>query len=349
MRHQIVLHEDGFSLEFHIINDFVHGDDEPYLANTLSDGYVLQERIIMPPHLIPTAGSFSAGAVAPSRSNQPLILIGHPALPVQYASIVARPKTEKTRVEKHDKAIKLTTEGMNLLFSAPLFSPPMRTGQALSSAFGEMGEVLLGCKMQDAAIARTWLFMEDILRDYDLLNKARKNFFEKQHCSVTTFFPASTSIQGHVLGSRLLSVEFCAFSGKVLSLCQQSSPLQDEPTKYGKMFSRAVVVRLPKNALLFISGTASINKTGATVYVGDFERQMTFVLEVVSGVLHQVNGTFADVAQAIIFLKRSNDLASCLRLLDEAEFPRARTMFQIDTPVCRDNLLCEMEVTAVIA
>ena len=76
---------------------------------------------------------------------------------------------------------------------------------------------------------------------------------------------------------------------------------------------------------------------------------MTFVLEVVSGILHQVNGAFADVAQAILYLKRSKDLASCLRLLDEAEFPRARTMFQIDTPVCRDNLLCEMEVTAVIS
>jgi enamine deaminase RidA (YjgF/YER057c/UK114 family) len=303
----------------------------------------------VPPDLITKAGSFSASAGAPSRSNKPLILIGHPDLPVQYTSVIARPKTGKTRVEKHDKAIKLTTEGMNLLFSAPLFSLSARTEKNLSSAFREIGEVLRACKMQDAALARTWLFMENIRRDYDLLNKARKIFFEKQYCSGTTFFPASTSIQGHVVGSRLLSIEFCAFSGETLSLCQQPSPLQNEPTTYGKLFSRAVVVRFPKNALLFISGTASINKTGDTLHVGDFERQMIFILEVLSNILQQVNGTFSDVAQAIIYLKRSKDYAPCLRLLDDAGFPRARTMFQIDTPVCRDDLLCEMEVTALLA
>ena len=85
------------------------------------------------------------------------------------------------------------------------------------------------------------------------------------------------------------------------------------------------------------------------MHVGDFERQMTFILEVLSNILHQVNGTFSDVAQAIIYLKRSKDFASCLRLLDETGFPCAKTMFQIDTPVCRNDLLCEMEVTALLA
>ena len=348
MRQPLVLHEDDFSIEFNVINDVVLSDEGPFLSDTVSDGYVLQERIIVPPHLIPEAGSFSAASVAPSRSNPPLILIGHPDLPVQYASIIARTKKEKTRVEKNEKAIKLTTEGMNLLFSAPLFSPAVRTVDSLSTAFREIGAVLGGCNMKDAPIARTWLFMENILRDYDLLNKARKNFFEEQLCSVTTFLPASTSIQGHVFGSRLLSVEFCAFSGEALSFCQQQSPLQDEPTNYGKLFSRAVVVRFPKNAVLFISGTASINKTGETVYVGDFDRQMAFILEVVSGILCQVNGSFANVAQAIIYLKRSEDFVYCRRLIDEAGFPWEKTLFQIDSPICRDELLCEMEVTALL-
>lgn len=349
MRQQLVLHEDGFSLEFHVINDFVPCDDSSLLADAISDGYVLQERIIVPPHLLSKSGSFSASAIAPLRSNQPLILIGHPDLPVQYASVIVRPKRGKTRVVKHDKAIKVSTAGMDLLFSAPLFSPSVRSEQSLSSAFREIGEVLCAGNMQDAEIARTWLFMENILRDYELLNKARKIFFEEQYCSLLNFFPASTSIQGHVVGSRLLSIEFCAFSGEALSLGQRPSPLQNEPTMYGKMFSRAVTVRFPKNVLLFISGTASINKTGETLNVGDFERQMTFILEVVSNILHQVKGTFSDVAQAIIYLKRSKDFASCLRLVDEVGFPCAKTMFLIDTPVCRDDLLCEMEVTALLA
>ena len=349
MRKQLVLKEDSFSLEFHIINDFVNSDDGSLLADTVSDGYVLQERIIVPPHLIPKAASFSASAIAPSRSNPPLILIGHPDLPVQYASVIARPEIGKSKVEKYAKAIKVSAEGMNLLFSAPIFSPSAKTERSLSSAFSEIGEVFYACKMQDAALARTWLFMEDILSDYDLLNKARKKFFEEQYSSTTNFFPASTSIQGSVIGSKLLSIEFCAFSGKGLSLLQLSSPLQNEPTNYGKMFSRAVAVRFLKNTLLFISGTASINKSGVSVHVGDFERQMACILEVVSAILHQVNGNFSDVAQTIIYLKRSKDLTSCLRLVEKAGFPCQKTMFQIDTPVCRDDLLCEMEVTALFS
>ncbi len=350
MRQQLELREDGFSLEFHTINDFAHGDDDSLLADAVSDGYVLQERIIVPPHLTAKAPFFSVSAVAPLRSNPPLILIGHPDLPVQYASVIARPEPGKSRVEKHDKAIKVSAKGMNVLFSAPIFSASVRTEQSLSSAFSEIGEVFSACKMQDAAIARTWLFMEDILSGYDLLNKARERFFkDQQYGSTTRFFPASTGIQGHVVGSTLLSIEFCAFSGEGLSLWQQSSPLQNEPTTYDKMFSRAVVVRFPKNTLLFISGTASINKTGVSVYVGDFARQMAFILEVVSAILYEVNGDFTDVAQAIIYLKRSEDLASCLRLLDEARFPCTKTMFQLDTPVCRDDLLCEMEVTALLS
>jgi enamine deaminase RidA (YjgF/YER057c/UK114 family) len=350
MGQQLVLQEDGFSLEFHIINDLTHGDHNSLLTDAVSDGYVLQERMIVPPHLITKAPSFSASAIAASRSNPPLILVGHPGLPVQYASVVARPETGKSKAEKYNKAIKVSAKGMSVLFSAPIFSPSARTEQCLSSAFSEIGEVFSACKMRDAAIARTWLFMEDIASDYDLLNKARERFFKDQQDGCTTpFFPASTSIQGRVVGSTLLSIEFCAFSGEGLALWQQSSPLQNEPTTYGKLFSRAVVVRFPKNTLLFISGTASINKTGESVYIGDFERQMAFILEVVSAILHQINGNFSNVAQAIIYLKRSKDLVSCRRLLDAAGFPCAKTMFQLDTPVCRDDLLCEMEVTALFS
>jgi enamine deaminase RidA (YjgF/YER057c/UK114 family) len=342
-----VLREDGFILEFHVINNVVPRDKGLSLRETIGDGYVLQERIILPPRLIPEAGSFSVSSFVPSRSNQPLIIIGHPDLPVQYASIIARPKRKKTRIEKYNKAIKLSTKGLNLLFSAPLFSPSVRTAQALFSAFSEIRQMLRDCDMGDAVIGRTWLLMENILRDYDLLNKAREKFFKEQFVSLP-FFPASTSIQSPILGSTILSVEFCAFSGEALSLRQQTSPLQKEPMSYGKMFSRAVIAFLPKNSLLFISGTASIDKTGATVHEGDFERQMTCILEVVSSILRQVNGTFADIAQAMIYLKRTKDFASCLSICDEVGFPVARTLFQIDTPVCRDELLCEMEVTAIL-
>ena len=106
--------------------------------------------------------------------------------------------------------------------------------------------------MQEAAIARTWHSMNDILKDYEKLNTAREQFFTKWYSAANHFIPASTGIQGHLIGNEPLAVEFCAFSGDNIRIKQISSPLQDEPTAYGKLFSRAVAVGFPHCKLLLI-------------------------------------------------------------------------------------------------
>lgn len=349
MQPDLILQEDSFCLEFRSISELVPFDEFPQLVNaTVGDnGYVLQERIIVPLRMVGQAHNFSARTIAPLRCNQPLIFIGHPDLPIQYASIIARPEKGKSRVEKSDTAIKVTTDGINLLYSAPIFSAQGKNGHSFIAAFDKISEILQSFPMREAAIARTWLFMNNILKDYEKLNMAREHFFAKWCSASNHFIPASTGIQGHTIGNEALAVEFCAFSGDNITIKQISSPLQNEPTTYGKLFSRAVAVQFPHCKLLFISGTAAIDKTGSSVYVGNFESQMAFTLEVVSAILSQEKGSFPNVAQAIVYLKRSEDMDSCLRILDEAGFPRARALFQLDVDVCRNNLLCEIEVTAV--
>ena len=108
-------------------------------------------------------------------------------------------------------------------------------------------------------------------------------------------------------------------------------------------------VGFSNSKLLLISGTAAIDKTGSSVYIGNFESQIVFTLEIVSSILRQENGSFSNVAQAIVYLKRRKDMDSCLKILDGAGFPRARAIFQLDVDVCRDNLLFEIELTAVIS
>jgi enamine deaminase RidA (YjgF/YER057c/UK114 family) len=348
MQPDLILQEEDFCLEFRSISKFISMDKFPHRPDLMvgDDGYVLQERIIMPPHMIGQANDYSAKAIAPLRCNEPLIFIGHPDLPVQYASIIARQGKGKSKVEKSDAAIKITADGINLLYSAPIFSG--EDGHSFITAFDKISEVLQSFSMQESAIARTWLYMQNILRDYDILNKAREQFFQKWFSSTNTFIPASTGINGHIIGDRLLSIEFCAFSGENVKIKQILSPLQNEPTAYGKLFSRAVVVGFPKSQLLFISGTAAIDKTGLSVHVGNFENQMAFTLEVISAILNQEKGSFSNVAQAIVHLKRSEDMGSCLRIFEAAGFPSSRALFQLDVAVCRDNLLCEIEVTAVI-
>jgi enamine deaminase RidA (YjgF/YER057c/UK114 family) len=350
MRPDFILQEKDFCLEFRSINKLISPDEFPQLVDMMTgdDGYVLQERIIMPPHMIGQANDYSAKAVAPLRCNEPLIFIGHPDLPVQYASIIARRGGGKSKIEKSDTAIKITADGINLLYSAPIFNNQGGDGRSFIAAFNKISEVLKSFSMRESAITRTWLFMDNILKDYEKLNTAREQFFAKWHCAANNFLPASTGIQGHTIGNEALAVEFCAFSGDEITIRQISSPLQNEPTDYGKLFSRAVVVGFPKSQLLFISGTAAIDKAGSSVHIRNFESQMAFTLEVVSAILKQENGGFSNVVQAIVYLKRSEDMDSCLRILDGAGFPRARALFQLNVDVCRDNLLCEIEATAVI-
>lgn len=99
--------------------------------------------------------------------------------------------------------------------------------------------------------------------------------------------------------------------------------------------------------MVYISGTASIDKTGASIHQGDFEKQLVFTLEVLSAILKQVHADFSHVVQATVYLKNHRDFNACTGILDRSGFPRSKTLIQLDTPVCRDDLLCEIELTAV--
>jgi enamine deaminase RidA (YjgF/YER057c/UK114 family) len=346
MQPDLILQEDDFCFEFRTRSKHFPADDCMQMAG--DDGYILQERIIVPPELIYKANSYSLSTINPLICNKPLIFIGHPDFPVQYSSIIAKPEKGKANIEKNETAIKVTADGINILYSAPIFSKQGENNPSFIASFNKISEVLQNFPLRESALARTWLFMDNILNDYEKLNTAREQFFAKWYSTANNFLPASTGIQGQMIGKEALGVEFCAFSGDKVTIKQISSPLQNEPTAYGKLFSRAVVVGFPNSKLLFISGTAAIDKTGSSVYREDFESQMAFTLEIVSAILNQAGGNFSHVAQAIVYLKRSEDMASCLRILDGTGFPGDRALFQLNVDVCIDNLLCEIEVTAVI-
>jgi enamine deaminase RidA (YjgF/YER057c/UK114 family) len=347
---RLLMQEDTFGLEFLTINNFDVDADKSYLADIIRDGYILQERIIVPPHLIAKAESCCALSINKSKANSPLIFIGHSDLPVQYSAVIARLKKSSAQIEKDDEAIKIIADGINLLFSAPIVCCSDATSHSFFASFEEISKILHAHQMRESAIARTWLFLKNILKDYESLNLARESFFAKWYSpSANHFIPSSTGIQGHIKGDNILTMEFCAFSGRDISIRQILSPLQNEPTAYGKLFSRAVAVYLPHNELVLISGTAAIDKSGTSVHIGNFDLQMTFTLDVVKALLHEAGGTFSNIAQAIIYLKNYKDLSSCIRILDEAGFPRGKVLFLLDVDICRELLLFEIEVMAVIS
>jgi enamine deaminase RidA (YjgF/YER057c/UK114 family) len=350
MKSDLILREDDFCLEFfkgdgNIVQKNSAWREELSSKNNI---YILQEIIIVPPDLIGEVNDYSAQTIAPLRCNKPLVFIGSPELPAQYASIAARIDREKSVVDKNDQGIKITANKLNLLYSAPILSWQAKDDNSFNDAFNQIREVLNSFHMKESAIARTWLFMRDILNDYEELNKAREEFFATWDRDANNFLPASTGIQNRIIGNEILAFQLCAFSGDNVAIKQIPSPLQNEPTAYGKLFSRAVVVKFPRSKLLLISGTASINKEGYSVYIGDFNSQMKFTLEIISAILKQEGCDYSNIAQAIIYLKRSEDMLSCIAMLDKMGFPRDRALFQLGVDICRDNLLCEIEATAVI-
>jgi enamine deaminase RidA (YjgF/YER057c/UK114 family) len=350
MKSDLILREDGFSLDFFNGSGNIYKKGSPWREELVSDEnmYVLQETIIVPPHLINEANKFSAMSIVPQRCNRPLIFVGRDGLPVQYASVSAKIKEGKTVVTKSDAGIMIASCNMSILYSSPILGRHTRNENSFIDAFCQINEILDNFHMNESAIARTWLFMRDILNDYEELNNAREQFFAKWHTAANHFLPASTGIHNRITGNEILAFGFCAFSGNRVVIKQIPSPLQNEPIAYGKLFSRAVIVEFPKSKLLFISGTASIDKTGTSVYAGDFKSQMEFTLEIISAILKQLRCDFSNIVQAVIYLKREKDMKQCLKIIDKVGFPRNRSLFQVGVDVCRDNLLCEIEVTALI-
>ena len=282
MKSSLELNEDGFCLEFVTGNGNVFQNNSSLRKDILSDDdiYVLQEIIIAPPHMINQVNNYSSMTIVPHKSNPPLIFVGHQDMSVQYSSITATTKKGKSVAEKSDTAIKIMAEGINILYSAPILRGQIKQGSFYANAFSQISDVLKSFKMRESAIARTWLFMRDILKDYEELNEARKEFFNTWRLPGNNFLPASTGIQNRMHGNEVLAFEFCAFSGDNIAIEQVSSPLQTEPTAYGKLFSRAVSVQFPQSKLLFISGTAAINKAGSSRGVLEVRsHEVPFLLE----------------------------------------------------------------------
>ena len=349
MTDEIILEEADFSLSF--CSASPHGGQGSFtLPGALVEegGYILQERIIVPPELADKAEVFSVRRLAPDRCNRPLVLIGHPCLPVQYAAVIARKKGNAASVENVGQAMKVSAEGMTLLYSAPLLSGTARSMASMSAPFQAMRRLLSESGMRETDIARTWLYMDDILEDYMFLNEARDAFFREACLPPGHFYPASTGIEGHLADNRPLSLEFCAFSGENLFLRRLPSPLQNEPTSYGKLFSRAVAVQFPVNCMLFISGTAAIGKDGNSLFPGDVISQLVSTLDIILGIIENAGGGFRNIAQAIVYIKRSDDFDVCLAILKDKGFPCERSLIQVETSVCRDELLCEIEATVIL-
>ena len=195
-------------------------------------------------------------------------------------------------------------------------------------------------------VLRTWIYFRDIDRDYGDFNRARRAFFEAHRIDTV---PASTGIGGgpvsdaHDLCLGLYAVK----AGQHLARTVMTSPTLNEAPQYGADFVRGMRVEESNKVALHVSGTASIDEDGRTAHVDDFEAQADRMLVNIAALLKRQGASFGDVVYAITYLKHPADAARLREKLCEAGFagfPNA----MVAAPICRSDLLCEIEALAVL-
>jgi enamine deaminase RidA (YjgF/YER057c/UK114 family) len=206
--------------------------------------------------------------------------------------------------------------------------------------------LLQQCGMGFADVTRTWIHMRDIDRDYDALNRARRQFFNDRGIELR---PASTGVQGVPLPENhdfSLTVQAIQ-SPQPLGIRRMSTPTLNEAWSYGADFSRGLRLREANKVTLSISGTASLDEAGRSVHVGDFEAQADRMLENIEALLAQQGASFDDLVSGVTYLKNPDDAQVLRSIYHERGFDNFPCAI-VEAPLCRPELLCETEAVAFL-
>jgi enamine deaminase RidA (YjgF/YER057c/UK114 family) len=213
--------------------------------------------------------------------------------------------------------------------------------QALAM-FGVAEDLLQRAGMEFRDVARTWIHLRDIDRDYAALNRARREFFAARGIDPA---PASTGIGAGLAPERH---DLCLGVYAVgAARAAMTAPTLNEAACYGSDFARGMRVVQNGKVALHVSGTASIDEAGRTAHPGDFDAQVERMLVNVAALLEGQGAGFRDVVSAVTYLKRPADatrLRDKLRAAGFEGFPNAL----VAAPICRPELLCETELLAVL-
>jgi len=215
--------------------------------------------------------------------------------------------------------------------------------------FGVAEDLLRQAGMEFRDVARTWIHLREMDRDYADLNRARRAFFEARGIDPA---PASTGIGGgpvpeeHDLCLGVYAVQSVE-SARPPVRAVMTTPTLNEAMLYGSDFARGMRMVERNKVALHVSGTASIDETGRTAHPGDFDAQADRMLVNVAALLEGQGATFGDVVSAVTYLKRPADAGRLREKLREAGFEGFPNVL-VAAPICRPELLCETEVLAVL-
>ncbi|HEU4402388.1 MAG TPA: Rid family hydrolase, partial [Candidatus Polarisedimenticolia bacterium] len=126
------------------------------------------------------------------------------------------------------------------------------------------------------------------------------------------------------------------------------SPIMNEAPSYGSDFSRGMRIDFDDRAVIYLSGTASIDAEGLVAHAGDIERQTDRMLANVESLLAQQHAGLRHVVSAVTYLKEKDDRPALVAALRRRGFPEAVPHTICHAPICRPDWLCEMELVAIL-
>jgi len=202
--------------------------------------------------------------------------------------------------------------------------------------------------IQDNLI-RTWFYVRDIDNNYAGFVKSRREFFKTIGLTNDTHFVASTGIEGCCENvSDLVYMNSLSITGLQKGQIEYMSvPDYMCPTYfYNVTFERATKVNYGDRTHYYISGTASIDKEGNVLHIGNVEKQAERTLENINALLSAYGADFSDMKVMLVYLRDLSDLVRVSQFLKQ-KLPENLPYIIVRGAVCRPTWLIEMEGIAI--
>lgn len=198
-------------------------------------------------------------------------------------------------------------------------------------------------------LLRTWIYVQAVDINYEGMVRARREVFEQEGLNRNAHYVSSTGIEGrHYLPSNLVFMDAYVVQGlkkgqqKYLYAPQHLSPTQ----LYGVTFERGTAIEYGDRRHVIISGTASIDNQGQTLYPMDIQAQTRRMFENVEALLSEAGAGFGDLAHVVVYLRDMADY-ELVKSLVNSRLPKVPQVYVL-APVCRSQWLVEMECMAVL-
>jgi enamine deaminase RidA (YjgF/YER057c/UK114 family) len=199
---------------------------------------------------------------------------------------------------------------------------------------------------------RTWLYCKDVDNNYADLVTARNDYFATRGMTAQTHFITSTGIEGQCGDPHRLVRMDTLTVGRIAREQIQFLYALDHlsPTAiYGVSFERGTRVKWGDRSHYYISGTASIDKAGNVLYIGNARQQTRRIMENVTALLAEGGGSLNDIKCGTLYLRDMNDTQRVLEELVSAGWDPDTPLVVLKAPVCRPTWLVELECIAVKA